>query len=103
MARLIAFNNISVDGYFTGVNGDMSWAHKDRQDAEWNAFVAENSSGDGMLLMGRVTYNLMVSYWPTALAAQNDPVLAERMNRHEKLVFSRTMENATWSNTRLIK
>jgi dihydrofolate reductase len=37
----------------------MSWAHK--QDAEWNAFVAENARGEGMLLFGRITYELMAS------------------------------------------
>ena len=43
MRRLIVFNSVTLDGYFTGVNGDMSWAHND--DPEWNAFVEENSSG----------------------------------------------------------
>jgi dihydrofolate reductase len=42
MRQLIAFINVSLDGYFKDKNGDMSWAHK--QDAEWNAFVQENAS-----------------------------------------------------------
>ncbi len=32
MRKLIVFNQVSLDGYFTDVDGDMSWAHK--QDAE---------------------------------------------------------------------
>ncbi len=43
MRKLIVFNQITLDGYFAGVNGDLSWAHKDRQDAEWNAFVAQQN------------------------------------------------------------
>ncbi len=54
MRKLIVFNQVSLDGYFTDVDGDMSWAHK--QDAEWNAFVAENARSGGELLFGRITY-----------------------------------------------
>jgi dihydrofolate reductase len=51
---------------------------------------------------GRVTYDLMASYWPTPLAAQNDPVVAERMNSLPKIVFSRTLKEAAWRNTRIV-
>jgi dihydrofolate reductase len=103
MQKLIVFNNVSVDGYFVDKNGDMRWAHNEKKDPEWDAFVASNASGGGTLLFGRITYELMASYWPTPLAAQNDPVLAERMNKHRKIVFSRKMEKASWENTNLVK
>lgn len=103
MPRLIVFENVTLDGYFSGANGDISWAHKDQKDPEWDAFVAENASGEGRLLFGRKTYELMASYWPTPLAAQNDPAVAEGMNSLPKTVFSRTLEKASWSNTRLVK
>ena len=45
----------------------------------------------------------MTSYWPTSMAMQNDPVVAERMNNLPKVVFSRTLDQATWTNTKLIK
>jgi dihydrofolate reductase len=103
MPRLLVFNQVTLDGYFSGANGDLGWAHKDGNDKEWNEFVAENASGGGRLLFGRLTYELMASYWPTPLAARNDPVVAEGMNRMPKIVFSRTLASAPWSNTRLIK
>ena len=43
MRKLVAFNNVSLDGYFTDSKGDMSWAHRRPDDAEWNAFTAENA------------------------------------------------------------
>jgi dihydrofolate reductase len=101
MRKLIVFNNVSLDGYFTDANGDMSWAHKD--DAEWKAFAAKNASGEGVLLFGRITYELMASYWPTPFAAKNDPKIAEGMNDLEKVVFSRTLDKVTWKNTQLVK
>jgi dihydrofolate reductase len=101
MRKLIVFNSVTLDGYFTDTAGDMSWAHK--HDAEWNSFLNGNASGDGTLLFGRKTYELMASYWPTPMAMKNDPVVAEGMNKLPKVVFSRTLDKATWSNTKLVK
>lgn len=101
MRKLIVFNSVSVDGYFVDANGEMSWAHG--ADPEFNAFTQENARGGGTLLFGRITYELMASYWPTPMAAKNDPVVAEGMNKMQKVVFSRKMEKATWNNTRLVK
>ncbi|MFO7537822.1 MAG: dihydrofolate reductase family protein [Chloroflexota bacterium] len=103
MRKLVVFNTVTLDGYFTGENGDISWAHTDSQDAEWNDFVAGNAGGDGLLLFGRITYEMMVGYWPTPLAAENDPVVAERMNNLPKIVFSRTLDEVSWQNTRLVQ
>jgi dihydrofolate reductase len=101
MRKIGVFNQVSLDGYFVDMNGDMSWAH--RQDAEWNAFVAGNAKGGGALLFGRVTYEMMASYWPTPMASQTDPIVAERMNQLPKIVFSRTLNKASWNNTKLVK
>ena len=83
------------------MKGDMSWAHKN--DEEWNAFAAGNASGGGVLVFGRVTYELMASYWPTPMASKNAPVVAEHMNNLQKVVFSRTLDQASWNNTKLVK
>jgi len=101
MRKLVVFNHVTLDGYFVDMNGDMSWAHKN--DAEWKTFAEGNAKGDGPLLFGRITYELMASYWPTPLASKNDPVLAERMNNLPKVVFSRTLDKASWNNTKLVK
>ncbi len=103
MRRLSVFNSVTLDGYFAGLNGDFSWAHNDQQDSEWDAFVAGNANPGGQLLFGRITYELMASYWPTPMAAENSPEIAERMNILPKVVFSRTLDKASWSNTTLVK
>jgi dihydrofolate reductase len=102
MRRLIVFNNISLDGYFTDANSDMSWAHQNADD-EWNKFTAENASGGGLLLFGRKTYDLMASFWPTKQAYETMPTVAEAMNNLPKVVFSRTMHKPGWNNTKLVK
>ena len=103
MRKLVAFNHVSLDGYFVDAKGSMAWAKSDRHDPEWNAFVAENARGDGQLLFGRITYELMASYWPTPAADRHDPIVAERMNKLPKVVFSKTLDQASWTNTKLVK
>jgi dihydrofolate reductase len=103
MRKLVVFNQVTLDGYFSGENGDISWAYSDKEDPEWKAFVAQNASSGGTLLFGRKTYELMVAYWPTPAAAKNDPEVAKGMNELPKIVFSRTLPNVSWSNTRLVK
>ena len=70
----------------------MSWAHQD--DAEWNAFVADNASGGALLILGRVTYELMAGFWPTPAAMESMPVVAERMNNPPKVVLSKTLNSS---------
>jgi dihydrofolate reductase len=101
MRKLSVFNSVSLDGYFVDMKGDMSWAHN--PDAEFDAFTDENAKAGGMLLFGRITDELMASYWPTPYAKEKYPIVAERMNSLPKVVFSRTLDKATWSNTKLVK
>lgn len=103
MRKLIVFNHITLDGYFVGVNGDSSWAHANNDDAEFSAFVQENAKGEAQLLFGRVTYELMASYWPTPQAAKDNPIVAKGMNSMEKVVFSKKLDKVSWSNTKLVK
>ena len=101
--KLIVFNMVSLDGFFSDVNGDMSFAHQARDDAEWDEFVAGNARGGGTMVFGRITYELMLRYWPTPMAMKNDPVVAERMGAMPKLVFSRMITTSDWRNTRFVR
>jgi len=103
MRQLIAFENVSLDGYFTDASNTMSWAHRDSDDPEWKAFTAGNASGESQLLFGRKTYELMVKYWPTPEAKEKEPKVAGGMNSLPKLVFSRTLTSVPWANTKVVK
>ena len=103
MRKLVVFDHITLDGYFSGPNGDMSFFHNRFKDDEFYAFAMDNIKAAGALLFGRVTYDLMVSHWPTPEAIKNDPVIAERMNSLPKFVFSRTLAKTPWNNTQLVK
>ncbi|MDP9035679.1 MAG: dihydrofolate reductase family protein [Myxococcota bacterium] len=102
MRKLRVFESISVDGYFTDAKSDMSWAHAGRGDAEFADWVSANASSGGELLFGRKTYEMMESFWPTPMAAQQMPAVAKGMNAATKHVASSTIQ-PTWNNTRLLK
>jgi dihydrofolate reductase len=97
---LRVFENVSVDGFFVDANNDMSWAHK--ADDEWNAFTSGNAGGDGALLFGRVTYEMMAGFWTTRQAEEMLPAVAAGMNRMPKFVASRTLARAEWHNTTVL-
>jgi dihydrofolate reductase len=102
MPKLNMFNSISLDGYFTDSNNDMSWAHAGSDDPEVREFTAGNAKSAGALVFGRITYEMMASFWPTRQAAQMMPEVAAGMNRARKYVFSRSLQKADWANTTVL-
>jgi dihydrofolate reductase len=100
MRKLFAFNMVTLDGFFAGPGGDISWHNVDD---EFNEFAIKQTGVADLLMFGRVTYQMMASYWPTETAIKNDSVVAGQMNRSPKIVFSRTLAKAEWNNTRVIK
>jgi dihydrofolate reductase len=92
---------ISLDGFFEGANGDLSWH---RVDEEFNEFAIDWLNSLDTLIFGRVVYELMYSYWPTSKAKiVGDDIVAERMNNLKKIVFSKTLKSADWNNSTLVK
>ncbi len=100
MRKLTVFNLVTLDGYFAGQDGDISWHNVDE---EFQELANEASNSGNTLLFGRVTYELMAGYWPTPEAIKNDPIVAQGMNSAAKIVFSRTLNKVDWNNTRLVK
>jgi len=103
MRKLGVFNNVSLDGYFTDANNDYRWAHHGAADPELVAFTKSNAQGANALVFGRITYEVMVSWWPTPEAAKAMPEIAKGMNETPKYVFSRTLDSAAWSHTTLLR
>jgi dihydrofolate reductase len=100
MRRMFAFLVATVDGYYEGPDQEFDWPIVDE---EFDEFSVRQLDEVDTLVFGRVTYELMASYWPTPAAKEDDPRVASRMNEMPKLVISRTLERADWANTRLIR
>lgn len=98
------FMVVSVDGYFEGPNHDITWH---MVDDEFNQFAVEQINEVDTLLFGRVTYELMASFWPKAAedpnTAKDDLTIAQKMNSLPKIVFSKSLNDVDWDYTRLIK
>jgi dihydrofolate reductase len=99
----MAFEMVTLDGCYASTDGDFEWTHRRERDAEWDAFVQGNAASGGELVFGRRTYEMMASWWPTPAEAQNDPLVAERMNALPKFVCSRTLHEAAWNNTTVLQ
>lgn len=99
MRRVLLFMMVTLDGYYAGPNGEIDWHNVDE---EFNEFAIAQLNEVDTLLFGRLTYEMMASYWPTPEAVKDDPVVAGRMNSLPKIVFSTTVSQPHWQNTRLI-
>jgi len=53
-------------------------------------------------LFGRKTYEMMSSFWPSRMAADTYPVVAEKMNTSTKFVVSNSLKEATWQNSSIL-
>ena len=100
MRNLFLFNMITLDGFFEGPERDINWH---TVDDEFDEFAVAQLNSVDTLLFGRVTYDLMASYWPTPSAIEDDPLVAGRMNEVEKIVVSQTLEKADWLHTQIIR
>ncbi|MDI1355857.1 MAG: dihydrofolate reductase family protein [bacterium] len=99
MRKLNAFLFISLNGMYKGANEDTSWhGHGEEEGTYSEQQLAKNN----ILLFGRTTYEMMYDFWPGALAAGLFPEVGEKINKAEKIVFSTTLKNAAWQNTRVM-
>jgi dihydrofolate reductase len=99
MARLIMWNLMSLDGYFEGPDHDLSF-HEGVWGPDLEALSMEQLRAASALIFGRVTYQMMAGYWPTAAGESGD--IADIMNALPKIAVSRTLKQSDWGNTRFI-
>lgn len=110
---------VSLDGFAAGPNGEFDWPLADE---EFEQHANELLDTADTLLLGRNTYQMFASYWPTALsnptgtmkgsegaefavptsASAVHEAVARKMNSHSKIVFSRTLKRVKWSNSTLV-
>jgi dihydrofolate reductase len=114
MRQIIAFDHVSVDGYFAGEDGNLDWIVPDEELTQSNL---ENMAEADTILFGRRTYEMFESFWPEAMkdprgvedphakGRRSEPIrrVGEWINNATKIVFSRTRSAVTWQGSRLIR
>ncbi len=114
MRRIVVFNRVTADGYFAGPDGNLDWVVPDKE-IDRNAL--KSMGRFDTVLFGRRTYELFESFWPHALdESPNSPnphdardvspemrAMAVFLNDANKLVFSGTLKEAKWKNSRIVK
>ena len=95
--------HISLDGFVAGPNGEMDWI---KVDEEIFDYIGKRISEGDTALYGRVTYQMMEGYWPTAGeqpgASKHDIEHSKWYKNVQKVVLSKTMKDATLPNTKII-
>ena len=100
MRKVIFQNLISLDGYFEGQDREIDWQNVDN---ELNEYTLAFLDTVDTMIFGRVTYELMAGYWPTEDAMRNEPETAKKLNKLQKIVFSKSLPSARWSNSTLLR
>jgi dihydrofolate reductase len=100
MRKIVFMMSVSLDGFFEGPGRELDWQSVDE---ELHGHFNDWLRGAGAFLDGRVTYELMAGFWPTADADPDaSPPMAEFAGIWRdmpKMVFSRTLERADWNST----
>jgi dihydrofolate reductase len=103
MRKIISFMHISLDGFVAGPNGEMNWI---KVDEELFDHVGKRISEGDTALYGRVTYQMMEAYWPTAGdkpgASKHDREHSKWYNNVHKVVLSKRLKDAHLTNTTII-
>jgi dihydrofolate reductase len=103
MRKIISFMHLSLDGFVAGPNGEMNWI---KVDEEIFDHVGKRISEGDTALYGRVTYQMMENYWPTAgnksNASSHDINHSKWYSKVRKVVLSKTMSDAGLANTTII-
>jgi len=97
MRRLILQTGISIDGYVAALDKSHPWG-VEREDEGVKGWILESVWAAGAHLMGRVTYEEMAAFWPTSTSEYARP-----MNEIPKVVFSKTLQQADWPETRIAR
>ena len=113
MRKIVVFDRVSADGYFSAPDGNLNWVVPEE---ELDKEATTNMDGQGTLMFGRRTYEMFASFWPHQLenpAGSEDPhmpgrrppemrAMAKFINDAVKIVFSRTLKDVKWKNSRII-
>ncbi|WP_158057253.1 dihydrofolate reductase family protein [Halorussus halophilus] len=99
MGKLIATTFVTLDDRMVGPNEEMDWV-TDNFDDEMGEDI-DDVHDVSTFVFGRTTYGILAGYWPTA-SEEEEGVMAQRLNTRPKVVFSETLEEADWNNTRIV-
>jgi dihydrofolate reductase len=103
MKKLTVLLHISLDGFTAGPNGEMNWIKVDQAMFDMVGTLTDEAD---TALYGRITWQMMEAYWPTAAeepgASKHDIEHAEWYNRVNKVVVSHSMEDAGAGKTTFI-
>jgi dihydrofolate reductase len=99
MSKLFLQINMSLDGFIEDAAGEIDWHFADE---EFSAFIDETLQSIDAMIFGRVAYELLAQYWPTASPPEASAVQVQLMHELPKYVVSTSLRQASWNNSHII-
>ena len=98
MRRVVLQEFVSLDGLAAGENGDVAFIPASTQgDQSFGREQLELMEAIDAILLGAVTYRMFSGFWPNVTEGEEKP-FADKLNATPKVVFSKTVERASWGN-----
>jgi len=103
MRKIVSFMHVSLDGFVATKNGELNWI---KVDSDIFSFVGERIAKTDTALYGRLTYQMMEAYWPTAADKPNpsdhDIQHSKWYKKASKIVLSKSLNESNLINTKVI-
>jgi dihydrofolate reductase len=117
MRKLVIFDHVTADGYFATRDGTLDWVVPEDAAPE---HAMKRTGEITTVLFGRKTYDMFAEFWPAAyektrrgqvpddphqpgVSSEHAGTIAKFLNDVEKVVYSRTLTDPTWNNTRVVR
>jgi dihydrofolate reductase len=112
--RVVVTEFVTLDGYMVGADEDMSWVTGGFDPKMQDDLAEDIGRTFDLFVFGRVTYDIFAAYWPHAVPydegdelhpaeGKEDPRIIRALNDRPKLVFTTTLEEPKWDNTRIVE
>jgi dihydrofolate reductase len=111
--RIVVTEFVTLDGYMVGPDEDMSWVAAGFDQRMHDDIASDMDDTYDMFVFGRATYDIFAAYWPHAAPydegdelrpaeGKEDSRVIRALNDRPKVVFSTTMTEPKWANTRVV-
>src|SRR4029453_840258 len=110
--RIVVTEFVTLDGYMVGPDEDMSWVAAGFDRRMHDDIARDMDDTYDTFVFGRATYDIFAAYWPPPepydegdelrpAEGKEDRRIIRALNGRPKVVFSTTMTDPKWDNTRV--
>jgi len=101
MRKIIATEFYTLDGLMSDPKDQMEWVTATFSE-DLGKYEDDLYDATDTLILGRVTYKIFESFWPTAEEDPTNGEMAKKINRATKIVISKSLKEVSWRNSKIL-